>query len=684
MKKNIILQTIFFSLAIFLVSCTNGLTDKKSKNKGDQQSYIVISLITDMSRMAQGNVFPNSRVNDLTNIVLTGKLGDTGAEQTLATESKIEDLTNNPIPLSPGSWTFTLTAKLSGIDFEATLTKVQVEEGTNTPVSFALEPVSSVTKGGLDITVKFPDAANRVYLAFQNLSSGSPNYFEYTADGALYKILTDENNKKYINYAKALSTDGSSTGLEPGTYKLWYTFYADPVPDILNTFIVYATVSKGFTTSETIELTSLNEIYNITYKTYKTESDKPAGITSQDDIDSLVAGGQTWTDKYTRKSTTVTLPTLTLAGYHFDGWYDESDNKLVSWSQRTGDLTLYAKWSSGSVGVDVTDPAEKVTLTRSATDSNGIITFTAATTTSATTYAWYVDGVKDDTATGSTFEFDKTGKAFGNYVITVECGGYSATEIVKLDPIGSKLTPNALYDIVFKDGSAEAYQEGMTLTDEQKASAVAIIFNIGADCSNDKTTPRILGVGLKNSNGDSTQDYTWAKEDSTGYTTKFEIIQITQSTTEPTGGTVYYQYDYNNSTYYLTGDFDGSDNWSEICAQDSTGTANAESIAENYPAFNYVNNYAVNTGLTGTYATGWYMPTIVELHCIYKNKTLLNTILSLFGDKADTLANNWYWSSSQFASYGNQAWVIDFSNGYVENNGNYKDINRRVCAVRAF
>ena len=33
-------------------------------------------------------------------------------------------------------------------------------------------------------------------------------------------------------------------------------------------------------------------------------------------------------------------------------------------------------------------------------------------------------------------------------------------------------------------------------------------------------------------------------------------------------------------------------------------------VATNYPAFNYVNNYASTFGLTGNYATGWYMPTV--------------------------------------------------------------------------
>ena len=325
------------------------------------------------------------------------------------------------------------------------------------------------------------------------------------------------------------------------------------------------------------------------------------------------------------------------------------------------------------MNVDVTNPTDKVTL--SSSYSNGVTTFTATNTTGATTYKWYVDGVKDTSATGNTFTFDRADHTKGVYTITVECGGYSATTSL-VAAIGTKLEPDAVLDIVFTDGSAIAYQSGLSLSDEQKAAAVAVIFYTGTECSND-SRQRILGLGLKNSDSDSTPTYAWAKNDSTGYSTKFTNIAISKSTQKPTDGTVYYQYISN----YFTGDFEGSDNLSYICLQDPTGTADAEVVAENYPAFNYVNNYAVKAGLTGIYATGWYMPSLVESHHIYKKMTQLNIILGLLNN-ADILPYEYYWSSSQIASSDSSAWSFGFDSGDVHQDN--KSNNLRVCVIREF
>ncbi len=383
---------------------------------------------------------------------------------------------------------------------------------------------------------------------------------------------------------------------------------------------------------------------------------------------------------YTVESAPITLPTLSQSGWTFGGWYKESDfsdTAVTTITPGTGtnqyhsSFTLYAKWSSGSVNVDVTNPTDKVTL--SSSYSSGVTTFTATNTTGATTYKWYVDGVEDTSATGNTFTFDRAVHTKGVYTITVECGGYSATTSL-VAAIGTKLEPDAVLDIVFTDGSAIAYQSGLSLSDEQKAAAVAVIFYTGTECSND-SRQRILGLGLKNSNSDSTPTYAWAKNDSTGYSTKFTNIAISKSTQKPTDGTVYYQYISN----YFTGDFEGSDNWSYICLQDPTGTADAEVVAENYSAFNYVNNYAVKAGLTGIYATGWYMPSLVESHHIYKKTTQLNTILELLNN-ADILPYEYYWSSSQIATSNSSSWPVGFDSRDLHHDN--KSNKLRVCVFR--
>ena len=134
----------------------------------------------------------------------------------------------------------------------------------------------------------------------------------------------------------------------------------------------------------------------------------------------------------------------------------------------------------------------------------------------------------------------------------------------------------------------------------------------------------------------------------------------------------------------MTGDFDGSDNWSIICDTDTAGTASYEAIAENYPAFSYVVNYGSTAGLTGTiFETGWYMPSVGELFYISNNKTKINKILSLL-DMANAFGTYYqsYWTSSQ-SSDDKLAVCISFeSSDYfafsLKNNG------EGVCVVRGW
>ncbi|MBO4727614.1 MAG: hypothetical protein J5631_04250, partial [Spirochaetaceae bacterium] len=55
--------------------------------------------------------------------------------------------------------------------------------------------------------------------------------------------------------------------------------------------------------------------------------------------------------------------------------------------------------------------------------------------------------------------------------------------------------PKFVGDIVFNDGSATPYKSKLKLSDEQKNAAIAVIFYVGTDCSDDGSN-RTLGVGL--------------------------------------------------------------------------------------------------------------------------------------------------------------------------------------------
>ena len=191
-------------------------------------------------------------------------------------------------------------------------------------------------------------------------------------------------------------------------------------------------------------------------------------------------------------------------------------------------------------------------------------------------------------------------------------------------------------DIVFSDGSATAYTSELTLTDEQKSKAVAVIFYAGS--ASDTLGAKTLGVGLKNTGTDST--LAWAMNIDTNIT----AIQCT-----PVGN--------NAATATFSGDLDGSDNWQALC-----DAVSDEGTSGNYPAWEWVNAYATTANLTVDYASGWYLPTVAELSMLYRVKDTVNSALEKAGGTA--IADTGYWSSSQNASDGFNAWDVWFGDGY--------------------
>ena len=73
--------------------------------------------------------------------------------------------------------------------------------------------------------------------------------------------------------------------------------------------------------------------------------------------------------------------------------------------------------------------------------------------------------------------------------------------------------------------------------------------------------------------------------------------------------------------------------------------------------------------------TGWRMPTVDELNSIVdrtKHNPACNSIFNM--------SSSSYWSSSPYANYSDNAWVVNFNNGYVCS-GNRFNV-KRVRLVR--
>ena len=217
----------------------------------------------------------------------------------------------------------------------------------------------------------------------------------------------------------------------------------------------------------------------------------------------------------------------------------------------------------------------------------------------------------------------------------------------------------AVGDIVFNDGSATPYTAELTLSDEQKAAAIAVIFKVDGG--------KTLGVGLKHNRS----GLAWCTKDAKAYNKNIETIQC------PASG------DAGNLTF--TDDTDGSDNLEQIASFLTTaGLADDTTDASKYPAFYFAKNYKnTATNLGAAYENGWYLPTVAELFDIWKVKATVDAASSLCG--GSQFGNSYYWSSSQYASFGTLAYVLDFASGGWTYNDNIKNSDYNyVCAVRAF
>ena len=198
----------------------------------------------------------------------------------------------------------------------------------------------------------------------------------------------------------------------------------------------------------------------------------------------------------------------------------------------------------------------------------------------------------------------------------------------------------AVGDIVLKDGT---FVKPENFTDEMKDKAAAVIVRTKSG-----DTPA-LGVGIHHNR----TDLAWCISSAAGYKTNITGLQISNCT-------------------------DGSKGWSILKA--ALGNNDDTADSSKYPAWEFCNTYGTKNNLTGSLATGWYLPALAELETIYGNKTTVDASLLLVG--GSQFGTSWYWSCCQSSSNVNYAYALNFNYGntFTSNkNGNYY-----VCSVRAF
>ncbi len=179
-------------------------------------------------------------------------------------------------------------------------------------------------------------------------------------------------------------------------------------------------------------------------------------------------------------------------------------------------------------------------------------------------------------------------------------------------------------DILMKNGDVLPFDSRMNIT---KADAIGVVFYNGTACSTDGSN-RILvmgvryrSIGLKSWTGKSNSYHPNSDPSSSLYAT------VTASGDDYNISGTYAINGKNNSTY-------------------------VSSFIDSGSAFNSCSNYnAIDTNLTGTYATGWYLPSLKELWTVRQNKTAvissLNFLSTAYTQEGSSTDFQYYVSQGQ-------------------------------------
>ncbi len=247
------------------------------------------------------------------------------------------------------------------------------------------------------------------------------------------------------------------------------------------------------------------------------------------------------------------------------------------------------------------------------------------------------------TANGNPLTLNGSGTAKGSTrTFTMPASEVSISATFVRTHLGTKDKPTAVGDIVFNDGTATPYSAGMTLTEQQKQAAIAIIF------ADNIPNGYVLGMGLKHDKRAlcSNQSAAWGRRSD------------------------------------LLAESDGAfHNYQIHCLDDYN--------EDNYPAFWWAEHYAGSGNLSSDNNWDWFLPTKRELQDVYRQKALIDAINDLLGSTyADPIRTDFgYWSGTQQSTAGDDldhhAFILRFADGlWVSNWKDESDYN--VIAVRRF
>ena len=326
--------------------------------------------------------------------------------------------------------------------------------------------------------------------------------------------------------------------------------------------------------------------------------------------------------------------------------------------------TFTVTYVDGVDGLDFAVPSDSASYHAGDTVT---VKFAGVENRAAYTFAGWSDGTTTYTSGGtSTFTIGAA-----NVILTAVWTRSSVN-----GKIGEYGSPYAVGDIVFNDGSAVSYSENLTLSQEQKNAAIAVIYYVGTELNNgnDTTTVRTLGVGLVHSD-----DICWCSADADAYNLTITTIVVESM---------------------AKGDRNGSDNLEQIAEFEGVNDATGDGAEEKYPAFYFAKNYKnlSNAHVNGTaFTENWFLPSVLELCRVRKVKEMVDAASLKCG--GNQFGDNCYWAASHI-SYGvgfSKGWAAcvsfdksdDYGTDYYCTKGSCDDekdfsVYQYACAVREF
>ena len=364
MKKDFFKKLVFFivSSCIFVSGCSFSGDDDNTAlkaavilaaNNSSSSEKVRVNLNFDTPR--GGTLLPSQELTDLT--FDANKVEGSG-HKTVTAPTK-EQLCSKEIWLQTGTWDFTLSGFIDGVEFKGELKNFELAKN-NASLSFNLTP-DGISDGALHLVLNFSGDADYAELKVTdtetNASAASKTY--------RFNAETGSNEKKKIEYSKTFKGQNSE-GLTPGTYLITVDFYRDGMKtgDLpLNTWKAYARIKAGLTAATEVEDFDLTDSYTITYHNVDNTALATSGV--------AVAC-------FSRKSGTITLPVYTnAAGFNVLCWY-ETENFDISTSGITEfesknnlrNMNFYPLWDTDTAhvanggtgnGLTAANPASSVT-----------------------------------------------------------------------------------------------------------------------------------------------------------------------------------------------------------------------------------------------------------------------------------------------------------------------------------